>query len=201
MRRELFALVAGALTLTTMAPLAFAQDQPSNNVTVTAPPAAQPTVVEQPPPAPSQDKVVVVPTPQQAAASENESYTVANSSVITSGVVTFGISYGVAAIAAASSDRDSNKRMYVPLLGPWLAMADRGDCPVAESRCDHETRDKVLMAVDGVFQAAGVITAVYGVLTPVTVVHSRNSAKIDAHVIPVSMGQGSSAGLGVVGTF
>jgi hypothetical protein len=187
--------------MTMLAGSAFAQEAPNTNtVTVTPAPAqpAQQPVVVQPAQAPAEDRVVVVPTPQQAA-NGSETTTVTNASVITTGVVTFGISYGIAAIAASQSNRDSDKRMYVPLLGPWLAMADRGDCNVADSNCDNETTDKVLMAIDGVFQAAGVITAVYGVLSPVSVTHTTNTAS--AHVIPVSMGQGHSAGLGLTGTF
>lgn len=198
MRRHLYAVVAGALGMTMLAGPALAQDAPNTNtVTVTPAPAqpAQPVVV-QPTAAPAEDKVVVVPSPQQAAQGQ-ETTTVTNSSVITTGVVTFGIAYGVAAIAASSSDRDSDKRMYVPLLGPWLAMADRSDCNVADSNCDNETTDKVLMAIDGVFQAAGVLTAVYGVMSPVTVTHSTTTAK----VVPMHMGEGHSAGFGLAGTF
>jgi hypothetical protein len=205
MRRVLYTLVAGALGASVLATPAFAQDQPSTNVTVNPQPAPAPqpqsTVVVQPTtPAPAQDRVVVVPTPQQAA-QETETTTVANSNVIVTGVMTFGIACGVAAIAAASSDRDSDKRMYVPLLGPWLAMSDRGDCPVEQQSCDSNTTDKILMAVDGVFQAAGVITTVYGILSPVTVSTSTNTAKSDMRVVPVSMGQGHSAGLGLAGSF
>jgi hypothetical protein len=184
---------------------AFAQDQPAANVTVNPPPAQQPapqpnTVVVQPTSEPVEHNVVVVPTPQQAA-ENNETTTVTNSNVIVTGVLTFGVSYGIAAIAAAQSDRSSDKRMYVPLLGPWLAMSDRGDCPVEESKCDNETTDKILMAVDGVFQAVGVVTAVYGVLSPVTVTHSTTTAKSGVHVVPVSRGDGHSAGLGIAGSF
>ena len=99
MRRHLYAVVAGALGMTMLAGPALAQDAPNTNtVTVTPAPAqpAQPVVV-QPTAAPAEDKVVVVPSPQQAAQGQ-ETTTVTNSSVITTGVVTFGIAYGVAAI-------------------------------------------------------------------------------------------------------
>jgi hypothetical protein len=207
MRRQLFSLVAGVLGVTMMAAPAFAQDQPNTNVTVNPPPAQQPApaqpstvIVQQPTSEPVESPVVVVPTPQQAA-QQNETTTVTNSNVIVTGVMTFGVAYGIAAIAAASSDRSSDKRMYVPLLGPWLAMSDRGDCPVEQSSCDNETTDKILMAVDGVFQAVGVATAVYGVLSPVTVTHTTTSAKNHVHVVPVSRNDGHSAGLGIAGSF
>ena len=186
---------------------ALAQDAPTTNtVTVTPAPAPAPqpapqpnTVVVQPTSEPV-ERTVIVPTPQEAA-QNNETTTVTNSNVIVTGVMTFGVAYGIAAIAAASSDRSSDKRMYVPVLGPWLAMADRGDCPVEEASCDNETTDKILMAVDGVFQAVGVATAVYGVLSPVTVTHTTTTAKAGVHVVPVSRNDGHSAGLGIAGTF
>jgi hypothetical protein len=206
MRRHLFALVAGALGVTMLAGPAFAQDAPTTNtVTVTpaptpAPqPAPQSTVVVQPTSEPVDPQVVVVPTPQQAAA-QGETTTVTNTSVITTGVLTFGVAYGIAAIAAAQSDDSADKRLYVPLLGPWLAMSDRGDCPVEEAKCDSQTTDKILLAVDGVFQAAGVVTAVYGVLSPVTVTHTTTTAQ-SLRVTPMHAGQGVSAGLGLGGVF
>ena len=206
MRRKLYALVAGALGVTLLASPAqvFAQDEddaPASNVTVNNPPAQQQpaTVVVQP--APAEEKTVVVaPTPQQTAM-ESEETTVANTSVIATGAVTFGLSYGIAAFAASQSDRDSDRRMYVPLLGPWLAIADRDPCPVEQQSCDDETTDKVLMAVDGVFQAAGVVAVVYGVMTPRTVTTRTRTASTESHVVPMSMGRAGSPGIGWVGTF
>jgi hypothetical protein len=186
--------------------LAHAQE-PDTNITVNPPPAQQPPPAAQPTvivaqPTPAEDRVVVVSSPQAVAAESETTTTEVRSNVIVTGALTFGISYGIAAFAAAESDRDSDKRMYVPLLGPWLALADRGDCPVDQQSCDSETTDKVLMVIDGVFQAAGVVTAVYGVLSPRTVtVHHSNSAKREVHMVPLSMGHGSSAGFGLAGTF
>lgn len=206
MRRELYALAVGALGVTLLLdPARAAAQEPSTTDDTTQPtpqpaPAPQTVVVEPAPaPAPEPARVVVVPSPRQVA-TETETTTEVNSPVITTGVITFGLSYGAAAFAGASSDRSSDKRLYVPLLGPWLAIADRGDCPVDQAKCDSQTTDKVLMAIDGVFQAAGAITVVYGILSPRTVTH-RTTASRDVHVVPLSMGQGSSAGLGVTGSF
>ena len=54
----------------------------------------------------------------------------------------------------------------LPVVGPWLALNDWGDCPITDSRCDDNTTDKVLLVADGVFQAAGLVTMVTGVLSP-----------------------------------
>jgi hypothetical protein len=170
-----------------------------NPPTQQTPPATQPTVIVAQTP-PSEEKVVIVSSPQEAA-SESTTTTEMRTGVIATGAITFGVSYGAAAFAASQSDRSSDKRLYVPLLGPWLAFADRGDCPVAQQSCDSETTDKVLMAVDGVFQAAGVLTAVWGVLSPRTITQHSSTASRDVHLVPLSMGRGSSPGIGLFGTF
>ncbi len=108
--------------------------------------------------------------------------------VFTSGVLVFGASYGAAVITAASSDHKGDNRLYVPLLGPWLDLGTRGSCPVSSSSCDHETTDKVLVVVDGIFQAAGFISVIDGIFDP-----RRHGGTIDrtaergVHVHPTAM--------------
>ena len=41
------------------------------------------------------------------------------------GIVTFGISYGVAVVVAATSDHQGDNHLYVPIVGPWLDFGDR----------------------------------------------------------------------------
>src|SRR4029077_11191764 len=93
-----------------------------------------------------------------------------------SGIAVFGIPYITSVIVAASSDHDGDHHLYVPLAGPWLDMANRGSCPTGSNACDNETTYKVLLAVDGVFQALGAIEIVSAFLTPekreVTTVHA-----------------------------
>jgi hypothetical protein len=144
MRRELFALAASALGVTLLASpgLVSAQETPNNNTITVNPqpaspppqeqqPAAQGTVVVEPTPEPARTNVVVA-SPREAATESEETTTVPNSSMIVTGALTFGISYGVGAFAGAESDRASDRRLYVPLLGPWLALADRDPCPVEQ---------------------------------------------------------------------
>ncbi|MEP7051558.1 MAG: hypothetical protein ABJB12_14450, partial [Pseudomonadota bacterium] len=41
-------------------------------------------------------------------------------SMLFSGLATFGISYGAAAVVAAESDLGADHRLYVPFAGPWM---------------------------------------------------------------------------------
>jgi hypothetical protein len=122
-----------------------------------------------------------------------------NTTPILSGALTFGLSYGAVVMVAATTDSSANDRLYVPLLGPWLAIADRPDCPVDEQSCDSETTKKLLLGVDGVLQAAGAITLVYGLMTPRTYTRTTVAGQ-QVEVVPVAM-QGGGNGFGLTGSF
>ena len=158
-------------------------------VTPPAQPAQQPPVViVNPPPAPPRTTVV-----QQTP----ESYEVVdawNAPVFATGAVVFAGTYGASAIVAATSDHVGANRLYVPIAGPWLALNDWGDCPVDQPRCDENTTDKVLLVADGVFQAAGVITMVTGILSPTT--HTVYHRTADAKKIKVTPTHNGFAVLG-----
>lgn len=124
------------------------------------------------------------------AGGEVETYTTLNTNLLVGGAVVFGASYGGAVLAASQSDNEAFDRLYVPIAGPWLAMGEYGDCNIENEACDDETTTKVLLAADGVFQAAGAAMMVGSVLFPKTV--TRNSAPVVAmkHVQPVKVGSG-----------
>lgn len=83
--------------------------------------------------------------------------------MISGGILTFGISYGVSVGIAATSGHRGDDHLYVPLVGPWLDFADRGNCPKIGS-CTGETANRVFIAADGVFQAVGVLAVVSGLV-------------------------------------
>lgn len=164
---------------------------------------------QQPPPAPQQpapvststtttttpSPVVVVnpntPPPQGPTYVEPEGHDVYdawNAPVFASGALVFGASYAAAAIASSESDHAGADRLWVPVAGPWLALNDWGNCPIEEPRCDNNTTDKVLLIADGVFQAAGLVTMVDGLLAPT---HHRvvtRTADTKVHVSPTGNG-------------
>ena len=129
------------------------------------------------------------PTYVAPAGAEVETYTTLNTNLLVGGAVVFGASYGGAVIAASQSDNEAFDRLYVPIAGPWLAMSEYGDCNIENEACDDETTTKVLLAADGVFQAAGAAMMVGSVLFPKTVTRSAPAVAMK-HVQPVKVGSG-----------
>jgi hypothetical protein len=120
-------------------------------------------------------------------------------SLISSGLVTLGLGYGAAAIVAATSNHPGDNRLYVPVLGPWLDIGDRGSCPIGSNACDHETTNKILLIGDGIVQAAGAATILAGILTPGRTTVATKHFSI-AQIVPVTFGQGRP-GLAAYGWF
>jgi hypothetical protein len=100
------------------------------------------------------------------------------------GTVTFLTSYGLSfGIAASTLDRD-NRGLYVPVAGPWIALAANHPC---EGGCADDTRDDVLLVLDGVAQAAGVA------LMATSLVRSVRAEAHDAHLVITSRSVGIAA--------
>ena len=169
---------------------------PTTTTTVTTPP---PVVIVNPP-QPERPSVVTT-TPEYETV-----YDRYNAPMFVTGALVFLGSYGASVIVAASSGQQEldrgNDRLYVPVIGPWLALNDRGSCPITSSSCDNETTKKVLLVADGVFQAAGVITMVGGILSPSshrTVVRTTSNK---VRVTPTVVGtQHLTPGLSLSGAF
>lgn len=111
-----------------------------------------------------------------------------NAPVFGTGAVVFGGSYIASVIDAGTSDHVGANRLYVPIVGPWLALNDWGNCPIEQPSCDQSTTDKVLLIADGVFQAAGVLTMLDGVLEPTRHVVAVQTAQKGVHVAPTGNG-------------
>jgi hypothetical protein len=189
-------VLLGALLLPTMAAA-----QPADPDAPPPPPPVtnQPTVVVNPPaPPPPPPQVTVeattAPAPPPPVITTQPEYEVVedsyNAPMFTTGALVFGLTYGASVItAAASDDERGNHRLYVPLVGPWLALNDRSDCNITRSSCDNETTAKVLLIADGVFQAAGVLAMLDGMFQPSTHRVVRHTAKLDTkvHVTPTAV--------------
>jgi hypothetical protein len=122
-------------------------------------------------------------------------------SMLFSGVGTFGISYGAAALVAGTSNLDADHRLFVPIAGPWMALSGRGGCGAGTPRsCDAATADKVLIITDGVFQALGALLIVESFLNPETITTTRASAEPPRIQVAPSIGA-NSYGLAAFGSF
>ena len=137
----------------------------------------------QPQPPPQQTTVV-----QPVEHNDNDlDYDYMNAGVFSSGAVMFGGSYLASIIVAGSSVHPGADRLYVPVLGPWLALGSWGNCPVANPGCDTNTSDKVLLVADGIVQAAGILTMIDGLVWPSS--HRRVMvADKKVHVTPTGNG-------------
>lgn len=174
-------LVAGSLS--------FASASRADDVTVVTP-APAPVVVVQP--APATDTV----------RTHTES-TGPDMRMIGGGIVTFGISYGVAIAVAATSEHQGDSHLYVPIVGPWLDFGDRGNCPQTGS-CTGETANRVLIVADGVLQALGVLSVVSGLVfqrtREITTTTTNATTEPAIQITPVEYAHGG-LGLAAVGRF
>jgi len=80
--------------------------------------------------------------------------------LITGGLVLTG-SYVTTAAFAVQSDHTPDKNLLIPIVGPWINLADR-QC----SGCTNETRNEALVIGSGVLQAVGAAFIVTGFLVP-----------------------------------
>ncbi len=145
------------------------------------------------------EPVRVLPAPPPEAQENQDEW---DRSLFTTGAVVFATSYGGAVVVAATSDHVGDNHLYIPLVGPWLDIVDRGSCPVGLPSCDSETSSKVLLVADAVFQAAGVVSMIDAAFVRV---HHESAAEArrayrKVRVSPTSYGWGAP-GFAVSGHF
>jgi hypothetical protein len=121
--------------------------------------------------------------------------------MVGSGIAILALSYGPAAIVAATSGLDADRSLYVPLAGPWIDLTQRPGCPASTS-CNQEATAKVLLVTDGVFQGVGAITIVGGFLDTAHKTTTVRSAepRPALQLAPAQLGSGGY-GLLASGTF
>jgi hypothetical protein len=124
-----------------------------------------------------------------------------NTTLLSTGTGLFLLSYGPAAVAAATSAREEDKRLFIPIAGPWLDLANR-DC---RARACGETEDvaKAMIITSGVVQGAGALMALGSLIIPetTTVASERKAADLKPTVKILPMSFGAGAGVGAIGRF
>jgi hypothetical protein len=118
------------------------------------------------------------------------------------GVVVFGMPYGVSAWAASKSSIEADRWLYVPVAGPWVDLIERGTC--RQSGCSGNlAADSLPLAISGLAQAAGVVILVTTVASPGIAPESayarREPPKLVVRVAPSGFVGG--AGLSAYGAF
>jgi hypothetical protein len=113
--------------------------------------------------------------------------------LITGGALLVG-TYATTAALTAANGPTADKDLYIPVVGPWINIADRG------SDRSHETRDILLIAGSGVLQGVGAVLAVSSFFIPEKVPAARiNAGNVKMQVTPTA-GPGAG-GIGAIGTF
>ena len=174
-------------------------------------PVTQPTYVQRQPVQPVAQPVQPVATTTTTAApytpvvsdtTEKSIEKRPNRTLLSTGIGIFVVSYGASAVAGAVSDREADKRLFIPVVGPWLDLGNRG-CDV-EACGSREDINKAMIVTSGIVQGAGVLMALGSLVIPesTTVTEKRTTAKAhkpEVHVTPLSFRAG--AGFGAVGRF
>jgi hypothetical protein len=175
------------------------QPSPPPQTTVVQQPQPAQTVVTQPQPAvvaqPPSQQTVVVPERERASTGGGP-----NPTLLTSGLFVFGVPYGISVVVAAESDRDGDKNLFVPVVGPWLAYANEGTCHANDLACGRTTGTKVLLAADGIFQAIGAVELVAAFMVPAPRAVASSPREKHVMVAPSRIGP-NGYGISAAGSF
>jgi hypothetical protein len=131
------------------------------------------------------------------------SYARPNGPLLEKGIFAFFASYVPSVIVAVVNDNSYDKRLYVPVVGPWLDLADRPGCGgTGQSPCGTEAAYKVLLVVVGALQGLGAAATVVGLAVPERIITPAPAmaGKLTLHVLPAQMGR-DGYGMQALGTF
>ena len=181
-KNRLQSLAIASAMLTTWGNIAWAQQQPGTNA---------PTPLPATDAASSASQTPMLQEPYIEATTERS--TLPNTPLLVTGLVVLGGTYGASALAAKLSDRESDDKLYYPVVGPWMALSDR-DCDAEP--CNRKTMDGVLLVGSGVLQGLGAVSVVMSLFVPSTKKHSWLIGSDDLNVTP----QAGYGELGAVAT-
>lgn len=105
-------------------------------------------------------------------------------------------------LVGIGSPNSSDKWLLLPVLGPWIDVAERG-CGGPD--CGADSGNKILLIGDGILQVGGAVALVSSFFVrpnTIGVMGADNKPKKPTvQFSPMQMGRGASVGAGVVGTF
>ncbi len=123
-----------------------------------------------------------------------------NTGLLGTGAGLFVLSYAPSAVIGATSNRDEDKRLFIPVAGPFLDLAER-DCR-ARPCGENEDIAKAALITSGAVQGAGALMALGSLFIPeekTVKTKPAEEAKPSVKILPVSFGAG--AGIGAIGRF
>jgi hypothetical protein len=100
---------------------------------------------------------------------ESVSVTGPNRNLLHSGIFALGVPYVASVIVASTNDRSDDDKLYIPVAGPWMDLANRNACGNAgQPSCDAETAYKILLIGNGILQGVGALEIVGAFIFPET---------------------------------
>ena len=118
-----------------------------------------------------------------------------NKALLITGASLFVSTYVTTAALAGANGGIGDKDLYIPVVGPWINIADR-----VPSTRENNTRDTLLIAGSGVLQGVGAIMAVTSFFVPEKIPAARIQAGNVKMEVSPQAGAGMG-GLGAIGTF
>ena len=106
----------------------------------------------------------------------------------TAGTAIFVASYATSAVVAGTSDHEGADRLFIPVVGPWMALNDWNTCSGTQLLCTSSDTDKALLIADGVVQAAGLVVMLDGLMDPTATGSRMVVADTKLHLAPSSNG-------------
>jgi hypothetical protein len=120
-----------------------------------------------------------------------------NTELLSTGTSLFILSYGASVVAGAVSGREEDKRLFIPVAGPWMDLAQR-DC--RERVCGpNEDVARAMIVTSGVVQGVSALMVLGSLVIPETVTVEERVGSAKVKVLPVSFGSG--VGVGALGSF
>ena len=141
--------------------------------------------------------------PVSAPATQQISYTRPNSSLLEKGIFAFSASYVPAVIVAVVNENSYDKRLYIPVVGPWLDLADRPGCGgPGQTPCGSEAAFKLFLIASGAFQGLGAVASVVALAVPARVITTApaTTGAPSLRVFPSTVGR-DGYGMEALGTF
>jgi hypothetical protein len=100
-------------------------------------------------------------TATEASGLESHSPNAPDRPLLGAGIFLLATSYLPATAVAGASDRQADQRLFIPVAGPWLDLAQRGPCVLG---CGSEMAYRSLIVTDGILQGLGAFMTLVGLL-------------------------------------
>jgi hypothetical protein len=121
--------------------------------------------------------------------------------LITGGAI-IAASYIPPVIVAATSERNGDEYLYIPVAGPWIDLGERGGC--GPNPCGEEAVYKTLLVATGIAHLVGTGLVVSSFIIPERNERIERTRTVTAStkpvIVPAQLGR-SGAGFAVVGRF